>query len=79
MKAMEERGRRFVIAKIDAITKSICSSDAVRRASEGGSDPELAAAVAGAIESFVMGTALSPLAALMCKRGVNNLCQEHWK
>jgi hypothetical protein len=78
LKAMGERGRRYVAAQTEKLRATVCSSNAVRSAADSGSQAELVSAVAGAIESIVAGTSLTPLAILLSKRGLQNFCEREW-
>lgn len=78
IKAMQERGQRYLSANLEKLTNAVCLNETVRRTAESGTRTEIGAAIAGAIESFVVGTAVSPVAALLCKRGVHNMCASHW-
>jgi hypothetical protein len=60
------------------LKRIICSNQDVRQLAKDGFSVELVAAVLALLESLSLGTAASPLAVLLCKRGLTDLCSEVW-
>lgn len=79
VKGLEERGRRWFNSRIDSIQQAVCFNETIRGLASNGFSSELVAAVAGLVEALSLGSAASPLVILLCKKGLNELCQEHWK
>ncbi len=52
----------------------ICGNDRISKIRKSGDMIELVSAVMAAIEASSLGSAVSPLAILLCKQGLNKLC-----
>lgn len=69
----------WISKNIKSCQEVICKNDTVSQLASSGFSSELVATVAGLLESLSLGTAASPLVILLCKRGLQNLCNEIWK
>jgi hypothetical protein len=78
VKAIEERGRRYVAIHLAKLKSTVCANKMVQTAAKNGTYAELVAAVAAAIESFLSGTCVAPVAALLCKMGIHKFCEREW-
>lgn len=75
--ALGERGQRWFSARTEDLRQAVCSSGTVRAASKNRSG-DLLAAVAAAIESIVIKTAISPVCILIARIGLDRFCESEW-
>ena len=78
-----DRLRKNALRWIESIKhkyiKVICRDEKIHGLAEDGYSFALVSAVLALLESIAIGTAASPLAVLICKRGIQKLCAEEWK
>ena len=73
-----ERVKRWIRRHAEELQLVICTKPAIQDVAQKGFSGELAMLVAGALESIVAGTAISPLAIYLCRRGLETLCSATW-
>lgn len=77
-KSFQIKGQKFFFGMQTRLQEIICTSTTIKSLAQKGFSTELVAAVLGLIESLAIGTAATPVAALICKRGLNQLCNKVW-
>ncbi|MEO3407386.1 hypothetical protein AAFN85_25935 [Mucilaginibacter sp. CAU 1740] len=70
--------KNYIHSKLGEYQIRVCGNDTVKELATGGFTTELVAAVIGLIESVTIGAAISPVAILLCKRGVLKICDNTW-
>ena len=75
---LKRHASRWLDTHWEAIRQRLCSNDKVRQLANDGFTAELTAAVLGLLESLSLGSAVTPLAVLLCRRGLRNVCSDHW-
>ena len=75
---LKNRASRWIDANWETIKSRICSNKDVRQLAKDGFSAELATAVLAMLESLSLGTSVTPLAVLLCKRGLQKICSDCW-
>ncbi len=75
---LKQRAEKFLIVQKKEYQDLICNSKKIQALASEGFTTELVAAVIGLIESITIGAAVSPIAILLCKKGIANFCSVHW-
>lgn len=75
---LKQRGEKFFQSNLGKCRETICPNKTIQELAQDGYTIELISAVAGLIESLTISVAVTPLAILLCKKGLFSLCQESW-
>ena len=78
-KQLIERANRWLKANLEDLKTRICGNATVRVCLESGDNTALIGAVSSLIENVCVGTSASPVAILLCRRGIGHLCETEWK
>jgi hypothetical protein len=78
LEVLKQRAEKWLRANRDKLRKLLCHNQKVRHLAKNGFSADLVVAVLALIESLSLGTAASPLAVLLCRRGITSLCEDIW-
>jgi hypothetical protein len=70
--------RNYINSKLSDYQIVICGNAAIKKLATDGFTTELVAAVIGLIESITISAAVSPVAILLCKKGLLKICDGTW-
>lgn len=77
-KHLRKKASQWIVASWDSITSQICANQIIRQLAEDGFSAELVSAVAALLESLSLGSAVTPLAVLLCRRELKHICRDYW-
>jgi hypothetical protein len=75
---LKDGATRWIQANWESIKRQLCSNQTIRQLAAKGFSAELVAMVLALLEKLSLGTAVSPLAVLLCKRGLQGMCSDYW-
>lgn len=74
-----ELSNRWVSVQTDKCRHLVCSNATIKELSDDGFSSQLVAALIALLETITIGTATTPLAILLCRRGIKHLCKDEWR
>lgn len=75
---LRQEGQAWVEDQSQKLKKALCGDANIKKAAGEGFSQRLVELVCTALEAAHFGTAITPVAVLLCRRGLSRLCSDAW-